>query len=203
MLPIQLHTNGRLALVVGAGKVGLRKANAWRQAGGIVRFVDPKSDLEPGGEIIRETFAPRHLEDVALVFACATDEVNALVVATARANGLLVCDAAHPERGDFALPAIMRRGDLTIAVATGGTAPALAQRLRDRLESEFDESYADWTRILGAVRPTILNATENPETRRDLFRSLTDPSWLERLRQIGPEAAEAEMRQFIATADGL
>jgi precorrin-2 dehydrogenase/sirohydrochlorin ferrochelatase len=197
-----MKTEGLLALVVGAGKVGLRKAEVWRNAGGEVRFVDPRTDIEVDDELIREPFAAQHLEDVSIVFACATDAVNSLVVETSHANGILVCDAIRPERGDFTLPAVVRRGDLTVAVSTNGAAPALAKRLRDRLEAEFDEAYTIWTRILGNVRTAVLKATENPETRRDLFHALTDSTWLERLRQIGPEATEAEMLQFVASADG-
>ena len=202
MLPIQLKTDGLLALVVGAGAVGLRKADAWRNSGGDVRFVDPRPGIAVKDEIIREPFAPQHLEDVSLVFACATDAVNELVVTTAHANGLLVCDAIRPERGEFTLPAIMRRGDLTVAVSTNGAAPTLARRLRERLEAEFDDAYAAWTAVLKKVRTSVLQATENPELRHDIFRALTDATWLERLRQIGPEATEAEMLQFVASADG-
>lgn len=202
MLPILMKTEGLLALVVGAGDVGLRKADVWRKAGGDVRFVDPKPNLEASDELIREPFAAHHLEDISVVFACATDAVNELVVATAHANDILVCDAIRPERGDFTLPAVVRRGDLTVAISTNGAAPALAKRLRERLDAEFDEAYTIWTRILGSVRTSVLKSTENIETRSDLFRALTDPSWLERLRQIGPEACEAEMLQFVATANG-
>jgi precorrin-2 dehydrogenase/sirohydrochlorin ferrochelatase len=202
MLPIQLKTEGRLALVVGAGAVGLRKAKAWRQAGGEVRFVDPVIDAKLDGELIREAFAPGHLEDVFAVFACATEAVNDDVVMTARANGVLVCDAIRPERGDFTLPAVVRRGDLSFAVGTNGAAPSLARKLAERLDEEFDEAYTIWTRLLGDIRPHVQRLSLDPETRRDLFLSLTDSSWLDRLRQVGPEATEAEMLQFIATADG-
>jgi len=202
MLPIQLKTEGRLALIVGAGDVGLRKAKAWRRAGGDVRFVDPDPDLVLDGEHICESFAPSHLEDVLAVFACATDAVNEDVVLMARANGVLVCDAIRPERGDFTLPAIVRRGDLSFAVGTNGAAPTLAKQLAERIDEEFDEAYTIWTRILGTVRPAVIRVTTDPEARRDIFLALTDPSWLDRLRQIGPEATEAEMLQFIANADG-
>jgi precorrin-2 dehydrogenase/sirohydrochlorin ferrochelatase len=201
MLPIQLKTEGRLALVVGAGAVGLRKAKAWRQAGGEVRFVDPTVDAELDGELIREPFSPRHLEDVTAVFACATEAVNEDVVLTARANGILACDAIRPERGDFTLPAVVRRGDLSFAVGTNGAAPALAKKLAERLDEQFDEAYTIWTRILGTLRPHIQRVDLDPATRRDLYLALTDFSWLDRLRQVGPEATEVEMLRFIAGAD--
>jgi precorrin-2 dehydrogenase/sirohydrochlorin ferrochelatase len=201
MLPIQLRTEGRLALIVGAGAVGLRKAKMWRQAGGEVRYVDPNVDDELDGELIREPFAPRHLEDAFVAFACATEAVNEDVLLTARANGVLVCDAIRPERGDFTLPAVVRRGDLSFAVGTNGAAPSLAKKLAERLDDEFDEAYTIWTRILGSVRPYIQRVQLDPATRRDLYLALTDFSWLERLRQVGPEATEAEMLQFIASAD--
>jgi siroheme synthase-like protein len=199
MFPIQLQAAGKTALIVGAGNVGSRKADAWFAQGGSVRIVDPKPIGESGVRVerIAAPFDPKHLDGVAVAFACATDSVNARVTAEAKARGIWVCDAILPERGDFILPAILERGPLTFTVCTSGTAPALAKRLRDRLALNFDESYGEWATILGELRPQIQSTVADPEIRREIFRELTEITWLDRLKQVGPLATRSEMLQLL------
>jgi precorrin-2 dehydrogenase/sirohydrochlorin ferrochelatase len=202
MLPMVLDLRGRTVLVVGAGRVGRRKAVAVVEAGGRVRLVDPEptcaSDDHPLVDRLVEPYSPAHLDEVALAFACATAEVNTTVVADARARGVWVCDAADATRGDFQLPSVVRRGELTIAVSTGGAAPALAARITDELAGRYDDAYAEWVRVLAAVRPAVLNEVPDPAVRRRLLRGFADPIWLERIRTAGPDVVLAEMLQRVA-----
>jgi precorrin-2 dehydrogenase/sirohydrochlorin ferrochelatase len=72
-----------------------------------------------------------------------------------------------PELCDFYYPAVVRRGTLQIAVSTGGKSPALAQRLRKKLEKEFGPEYAAWLKELGKSRRT-LNATSKDASDRKI-----------------------------------
>lgn len=197
MLPLVLDLRGRAVLVVGAGPVGRRKAAAVADAGGRVRLVDPESprasDGHPFIERRVEPYSATHLDGVALAFACATAEVNAAVVADARTRGVWVCDAAEAARGDFHLPGVVRRGELTIAVSTGGAAPALAARITDELAGRYDDAYADWVRVLAAVRPAVVRSVADPAVRRQLLCGFADPMWLDRIRTAGSDVVLAEM----------
>jgi precorrin-2 dehydrogenase/sirohydrochlorin ferrochelatase len=128
-----------------------------------------------------------------LAFACATPEVNAAVVVAAKARGVWVCSSSDPDSGDFVLPSVVRRGDLTLAVSTDGASPALARRIAAGLLDEFDASYADWVRVLGEVRRVVLAEVHDPHVRRSLLESFAHPEWLERIRTAGPDVARAEM----------
>jgi precorrin-2 dehydrogenase/sirohydrochlorin ferrochelatase len=206
MLSVLLDLNGRQVVVVGGGSVGRRKAAAARAAGASVRVIDPAprpADLiDAGLEWVAEPYRPGHLDGAALVFAAATEAVNAAVVADAAARGLWVNSATNPAAGDFTLPATHSVGGLTVAVGTGGAAPALARRVRDRLAGQFDPAYADWVALLGRVRGLVLDSVPAGLTRRQLLDRFSDWPWLDRIRSEGPDAVFAAMADEVRQAAG-
>ena len=191
MFPVMLNLHGLRVLVVGAGPVGLRKAKLATDAGAVVTIVDPHA--EPGSEVVLESFAPHHLDGTQLVFACATADVNAAVVEVCRERGIWVCDAIVPERGTFVLPAVVRRGELQIAVSTGGASPALARQLRLQLETIFDDAYGDWVSVLGDIREVVLASVADINLRKQIFEEFSRPEWLEQIRTGGVEEANRAM----------
>lgn len=193
---MNLTIHGTSVLVVGAGAVGRRKAETLAAGGGAVTVVDPRPLSWPVPHGVRHTaavFSPDQLDGVRLAFACATPEVNAAVVAAAKARGVWVCSASDPAGGDFVLPSVVRRGGLTIAVSTGGASPALAKRIAAGLLDQFDDRYAEWVRVLGEVRTAVLATVADPGERRRLLDHFADPVWLERIRSAGADVVRAEM----------
>ena len=215
LFPLFVDLAGKRVVVVGGGTVGRRKAAAALAAGAVVGVVDPKAnpDREGGGvcdshplphgrgspEHIRAPYSPDHLAGAHLVFACATPDVNARVVSDAKARGIWVNAASDPGAGDVFLPAVVTRGDLTIAVGTGGASPALARRIRDKLEAEFDESFAAWVQLLAELRPVVLQTIPDAERRQAVLDALADWPWLDRLRAEGVEAVRAAMWDYLNT----
>lgn len=199
MLPVFLDLTGRLALVVGGGPVGRRKAGAVRDAGARVRLVclEPRPPEIEGIDWRQEPYHETHLDGVTLVFAAATPRVNERVVAEAHRRGLWVNVAGDPGAGDFHLAATVRRGDLVVAIGTGGAAPALARRLRERLDTELDQAFTDWVALLAELRPVVLETISDEGRRREVFERLTEWAWLNRLRTEGVDAARAAMRRCL------
>ena len=201
MLPILLNLAASSVLVVGGGAVGRRKAGVAARDGARVRVLDPlprPPDFDDHGvEWIASAYDKAWLAGVACVFACATAEVNAVVVADALACGLLVSDAAVPERGNFTLPAVGRVGGVTVAVSTGGASPRLAARLRDELVAAIDTVLPIWVELLEALRPEILGDIADPIARRELFAELASPIWGERLRTESKGVVIEAMREVI------
>jgi precorrin-2 dehydrogenase/sirohydrochlorin ferrochelatase len=200
MFPLFLDLRDCLCLVVGGGTVGRRKGLALLDAGARVRLVCPQ--VPPGEqaharlERISEPYRPAHLDGVRLAVAAATPEVNRRVVADARDRGIWVNSATDPDTGDAVFPAALTRDDLTIAVSTGGHAPALARQIRDRLAEQFDDAFALWLALLAELRP-LVRARIPAAQRRGLLEQLCDWGWLERLRREGVEPVRAAMRAAV------
>jgi precorrin-2 dehydrogenase/sirohydrochlorin ferrochelatase len=199
VLPIVLYVRGKCAVVVGGGAVGARKLAALVESGAAVRVIDPRPlpDLPAGVVHIAEAYCAEHLDGAALAFACATPAVNEQVVSDSRAVGVWVCSASDPAGGDFALPAVVRRGDFALAVSTGGATPALARRVREKLEAEFDDAFAEWVRVLADLRRDVLATVGDEARRRELLDGFASWEWLTRLRADGAEAVLKAMRDLL------
>ena len=160
LFPVMLDLEGRECLVVGAGVVAARKVAGLLDAGARVTVVSPVLapavlDIARDGRLRwwpRE-YAKGDVTGFALVMVATADEaVNALVAAEARERSIWVNCADDPARCDFILPSVLRRGELQIAVSTGGRSPALAREIRRRLEGLFGPEYAELVRRVGADR---------------------------------------------------
>jgi precorrin-2 dehydrogenase/sirohydrochlorin ferrochelatase len=201
MLPLFLDVADRLAVVIGGGSVGRRKASAVVAAGGRVRLVclepRPVEMSDPRLEWRAETYTPEHLEGATLVFAAGPAELNARVIADAHARGMWVNAASEPASGDFFLPATVRRGDFVLAISSGGAAPALTQIVRERLESEFDETFSVWVSLLAEMRPRILGRIADGEHRRNALTTLCQWQWLQRLRNEDVQSVREAMHAAI------
>ncbi len=143
-------------MVVGGGEVANRKARKLLQARAKVVVISPnvKPELASvAAEVLRRPYREGDLEGAFLAFA-ATDrrEVNAAVAQEARERGIPVNAADKPSEGDFALPSTLRRGQLQVAVSTGGASPTLAQRIRRELEGAFSFEWAGIVEELGKAR---------------------------------------------------
>ena len=135
--PVVLDLRGVPVLVVGAGPIAARKVAGLAAAGAHVRVVaiDVSDDLDRATvvEVRPRAYQPDDLDGVRLVISATGDAATAArVAADAEAKGLWVNAADQPADCSFILPAIARRGRLSIAVSTDGASPALARRLRDR-----------------------------------------------------------------------
>jgi precorrin-2 dehydrogenase/sirohydrochlorin ferrochelatase len=101
-----------------------------------------------------------------VIAATSSRQVNESVFRQAQLRNILCNVVDDPEFCDFYYPAVVRRGQLQLAISTGGRSPALAQRLRRELESEFGPKYAGWVEQLGKGREQLLASRLEPTERR-------------------------------------
>jgi precorrin-2 dehydrogenase/sirohydrochlorin ferrochelatase len=180
LFPMFLKLEGRSCLVVGAGAVGTPKIESLIEAGASVRVIAPRVNFAVGewagsGALTREAreFAASDLDGVFLVIAATSSrEVNELIFREARRRNILCNVVDDPEHCDFYYPAVVRRGNLQIAVSTNGLSPALAQRIRRELEGQFGPEYGEWLEQLGKIRRELFASAIDPEERRRLLHRL-------------------------------
>jgi precorrin-2 dehydrogenase/sirohydrochlorin ferrochelatase len=171
-------------LVVGGGAVGERKVQDLLASGAKVTVVSPTltpalAALASRGEIVylSEDFRDTQVEGMALVMAATDDpQVNARVSAAAQARAIWVNVADEPEHCTFIVPAQVRRGDLTLAISTGGASPALARQVREELQQHFGPEYGPYLDLLKRVRTRVLaERRANPDNAALFHRLVNSP----------------------------
>lgn len=180
LFPMFLKLEGRSCLVVGAGTIGQTKIRSLLVAGASVRVVAPRanagvSEWARSGVIswAARDFNAADLEGAFLVVAATSSpDVNESIFREAQRRGVLCNVVDDPERCDFYYPAVVRRGQLQLAISTGGHSPALAQRLRCELEKQFGPEYAGWLENLGRARQQLFASNARPEDRRRRLHEL-------------------------------
>jgi precorrin-2 dehydrogenase / sirohydrochlorin ferrochelatase len=180
LFPMFMKLATKQCLVVGAGKVGEPKIGALIDTGASVYVVAIAAsgqvrEWADAGKIELELrpFTASDLDGKFLaVAATASESLNKLIYRQAHQRGVLCNVVDVPEYCDFFYPAVVRRGDLQIAVSTAGQSPSLAQKIRQQLERQFGEGYAEWVEQLGETRRLILASDLDQATKWELLHSL-------------------------------
>ena len=157
-LPLFFDLRGRRVVVIGEGGTADRRAALAASAGAFVS---------------RETCAPFAFDSAAAVFVATGDAgSDASAAAAARAAGVPVNVADRPALCDFIMPAIVERGDVVVAISTGGTSPTLAQAVRARIEAALPERIAALGRLASAFRGQVQALIADSARRRAFWRDL-------------------------------
>jgi len=180
LFPAFLKLAGRRCLVVGAGRVAQEKIEGLLRSEAKVHVVAPQAtprirSWARAGKIrwAARQFRISDLRGAFLVVA-ATDSpvLHGQIHKQARRLGVLCNVVDDPEHCDFYYGSVVRRGSLQIAISTGGHSPALAQRIRKRLERDFQEEYEYWLEELGALRKRLFTKPISPQRRKALLHRL-------------------------------
>lgn len=167
-----------------------RKVRSLLQAGAQVTVVAPAASaalrkLAAAGKIswLARPYRAGDVKEASLVFsATGNEEVERRVAAEAARRGIPVNCAGWPEFGSFLVPAQVRRGELQIAISSGGASPALARKVARQIQARLGTEYAEWTRVLARLRPRI-QARVSARRRPKLFRELASDRFLKLMRK--------------------
>jgi siroheme synthase-like protein len=203
--PIFLNVEAKRCLIVGEGPELPAKIATLIARGAEVVYINPAAaepiaNLASEGKLVwhRRDFDPGDLDLCFLVIADRED--NAELFRLAEARGVLCNAADDPEHCRFTFGSVLSRGPLTIGISTNGAAPALAVRLKQRLEREIGEEYATFTEMLGELRGEIASSIRDFETRRELWYRLVDSDALLLIRNGDTNGARRLLRAMIDEA---
>jgi precorrin-2 dehydrogenase / sirohydrochlorin ferrochelatase len=197
LFPMFMKLESRSCLVVGAGAVGEPKIGSLLASGAAVRVIALRAtaavaEWAKTGAITweRRAFNTADLDRVFLVIAATNSrDLNATIFHEARQRNILCNVVDDPEYCDFYYPAVVRRGDLQLAISTNGHSPALAQRIRRELEIQFGPEYGEWLEELGRIRQQLFAGNIDPEERRQLLHELASREAFEKARSAGFDSA--------------
>ena len=198
LFPMLVKLEGKRCLVVGAGKVGEPKIGGLIDTGACVHVIaleatEAVQEWAKAGKITLElrAFAAGDLDGTFLaVVATASRALNGSIYREAQRRGVLCNVVDDPAYCDFYYPAVVRRGDLQIAISTNGRSPSLSQKLRQQLERQFGPGYAQWVAELGETRKLVLASDLDPKRKSDLLHSLASREALK--AALAEESAKSE-----------
>lgn len=203
--PVYLDLSDRLCVVIGGCGLAEEKARGLLAAGARVTVVS--ADLTPGLaelavegriDVIARRYRSGDLRKAFLVVV--VEREGAIVEAVwreTRERNVLVNTVDDAPHCDFLAPAVLRRGDLAVAISTNGKAPALAVRLRQHLETELGPEHARFLELAGSVRAPLARLRPDLAARRDLWYRLIDSDILQLLRRGEEEAAAARCEEIL------
>ena len=155
LLPLFVKLAGRNVVVVGGGAMAAVRVRQLQDAGACVTVIAPEVLEEVAARaaaVLRRPFRPADLDGAWLAVAAATPGVNRAVAAAAEERRVLVNAVDDPEQASAYTGGIVRRGDATVAISTGGRAPALAALLREAIDADLPADVAEWVDVAEAER---------------------------------------------------
>ena len=205
--PLLLNIKNYPCLVVGGGKVALRKVTSLLNFRIKVTVLAPKL-CEPLLElqrkrkikVIKKVYSKEYLNNYKIVF-CATDNpiINKMVRKDCTEKNILLNVADIPELCDFILPAIVKRGDLTISVSSQAIAPFYAAELRKRLDHIFPSYYENVIELAGEFRKLLLSNKKYkyPKVKEKAFKNFFMIDWKKVLVNEGKKKANEYIHRIL------
>ena len=203
LFPIFIDLEGKNCVVVGGGRVASRKIAALLKFGACITIISPHitdalKDLHDAGTVfvIERAYREGDLEGADIVIAAASDEeINTKVYKEAANKGIPVNVADRSGRllkGTFNFPSTVIRDELVIGISTSGGYPALAKKIREKLEDAIPQRYGSMLGVLKELRSCIDTSNINPEIKEDTINDA-----LQRALQFMDEDVPESLTEYI------
>ena len=203
--PVYLNLKGKRVVVIGGGEVAERKVTSLMEAGAAITVVSP--GLTPkllslikanAMDWQKRPYTHGDCSGAVMVLSATDDpKVSQAVWDEATRAGVLVNTADQPALCDFIMPAVVRRGDLTVAISTGGASPALAATLREKLSRMLGPEYEQLLEVLARARPEIQRRFEDERDRKALHYRILDSDLMTLLQQGDRDGAERRLKEIV------
>ena len=208
--PLFLDLKGRKILVVGNGFETVEKVAQMIETGADVHCISEELlpeilKMAEKGEIYyrQKRFEEKDLDGVWLVIGTSGDKaLNAEIARSAEERNVFYNIVDVKNLCAFIFPALVRRGDLTIAISTSGNSPALAQKVKREINQTIGKEYTALNQLLGESRSKILDKIKDKEVRRKIFHDLVESDLLDLIADEKQHLAEQKMNEIIDAAIG-
>ncbi|MGD9696457.1 MAG: bifunctional precorrin-2 dehydrogenase/sirohydrochlorin ferrochelatase [Thermoleophilia bacterium] len=209
--PMFVDIEGRRVLVVGGGPVGTEKVEKLLAHGAVVRLVAPEISDELAAQVASGEVAEHHargyrsgdLEGCFLVIAATDSEaVNRAVWEDAERRGMLCNVVDVPPLCNFIVPSIVRRGELALAISTGGASPVVAKHIRRELEEAYGPEWESLVALLREVREELKVRYLDMPSRRDAVERLMQTDVI-RLLADGDEDGARRLAVRVLDIEGV
>jgi precorrin-2 dehydrogenase / sirohydrochlorin ferrochelatase len=189
--PIWLDLKGKSCVVVGGGQIAERKIIALLEAEADVTVISPLvtpviTEWIEKGQVkgILKGYGSQYSTNAFLVIAATNlTDINEQVYADANARGQLVNRVDSPEHGNFIMPAVIRRGKLSLAISTSGASPALAAEIRQKLGNEYGKEYESYVDFLGELRLLVQEQVDDSQQRKRILKEVLEMDILTSIRE--------------------
>jgi siroheme synthase-like protein len=203
--PIYLNLADRRVVVIGGGEVAERKIESLLGTGASIRVVSPEVTArilvlatERRIDLHRRPYESGDCLDAVLVLSASDDPaVSRAVFDDARKCGALVNTADQPRLCDFIMPAVVRRGNVAIAISTSGTSPGLAARLRQKIGRLIGPEYGRLAQLLSEARPQIRQRVSQEADRKALQYRILDSDIMRYLKENDIAGARRRLQEII------
>jgi precorrin-2 dehydrogenase/sirohydrochlorin ferrochelatase len=204
--PIFLELGGRRAVLIGGGAVAVRKARALLDAGArLVVVADHVDDVltnlctRYGAELIRSKYSKNYLGKAILAIAATNNpKLNRQIYKDCQELEILCNVVDEPALCDFFVPAVVKRGDLQIAIGTEGDCPAYAGHIRKKLEQTLTEKHGQFLNELEILRKKIIKDIPDPTDRKTLLGEFVDDESFEYFVKNGSAAWRNRAEKIIS-----
>ena len=206
--PVLINLKEFPVIIIGGGDVALRKAESLLKFNGDITVLAPdicESLLELKNKnkikILKGYYAPEHIKNFKIIFSATNDpEVNKQIYDDCKKEGKLLNVVDNPPLCDFILPANVKRGNLTISVASQGSAPFYVKEIKRKLEHLFPEYYKDLLEIAEQFRNNLMDEQifVAPENKREAFEEFIETDWEKIFLEEGKIKAELKMKELLA-----
>jgi siroheme synthase-like protein len=203
--PLFVDLLDRPVLVVGGGAIAERKVQTLLEAGAAVTLVAP--DVTEGLRVLgnvfririhRRVFQESDLNGAFLVISATDDaQTQTQVANAARSQGIMVNTVDQPALCDFIVPAVVRHGDVVVAISTSGKSPALAAALREKIEGVITPDAGRAARVLGEIRREVHDRFPEPAQRKQVFERIVNSGILDWISECDDATALARVRQML------
>ena len=180
--PINLDIDGKICIVLGGGHVAFRKVKGLLNAGGKVILIAPEicEDIKKLVEDNRiewkcQSYSSNCLPN-GLILIAATDnpKINQLAALEASSKNMLVNIVNKNKLNitQFTLPSVIHKKNLTLTISTEGLSPALSKSIRQHLETQFNDNFAQWLERLSKIRDEVKHIIKDANTREEFWRNV-------------------------------